>query len=130
MSGEWVADCCDQYGFLVAMASIFAFMVAFGIGANDVANAFATSVGAKSLTLKQAICIAAVCEFLGALVLGANVAKTIRKGIVDGSFAIFKGPLKDNKGNTVIAGGTTYTQTEPVLEGMNYLVEGVLGATS
>jgi simple sugar transport system substrate-binding protein len=53
-----------------------------------------------------------------------------RKGIVDGSFAIFKGPLKDNKGNTVIAAGTTYTQTEPVLEGMNYLVEGVLGATS
>ena len=38
--------------------------------------------------------------------------------------------FKDNKGNTIIAGGTTYTQTEPVLEGMNYLVEGVLGATS
>ena len=81
--GEWILPCCEQYGFLVAMASIFAFVVAFGIGANDVANAFATSVGAKSLTLKQAICIAAVCEFLGALLLGANVAETIRKGIVD-----------------------------------------------
>jgi len=53
-----------------------------------------------------------------------------RKGIVDGSFAIFKGPIKDNKGNTVIADGTTYIQTEPKLEGMNYPVEGVLGATS
>ena len=54
----------------------------------------------------------------------------MRKGFVDGSFAIFKGPIKDNKGNTVIADGTTYVQTEPKLEGVNYLVEGVLGATS
>ena len=54
----------------------------------------------------------------------------VKSGILNGSFAIYKGPLKDNKGNTVIAGGTAYTQTEPVLEGMNYLVEGVLGATS
>ena len=57
-------------------------------------------------------------------------ADAIKKGILDGSFAIYKGPLKDNKGNTVIAAGTTYTQTEPVLEGMNYLVEGVIGSTS
>jgi len=54
----------------------------------------------------------------------------VKTGILNGSFAIYKGPLKDNKGNTVIAGGTAYTQTEPVLEGMNYLVEGVIGATS
>jgi basic membrane protein A len=54
----------------------------------------------------------------------------VKSGILSGSFSIYKGPLKDNKGNTVIAGGTAYTQTEPVLEGMNYLVEGVLGATS
>jgi simple sugar transport system substrate-binding protein len=57
-------------------------------------------------------------------------ADATKAEIIGGSFAIFKGPLKDNKGNTVIAAGTSYTQTEPVLEGMNYLVEGVLGATS
>jgi simple sugar transport system substrate-binding protein len=57
-------------------------------------------------------------------------ADEVKTAILNGSFSIFKGPLKDNKGNTVIAGGTTYTQTEPVLEGMNYLVEGVVGATS
>jgi len=57
-------------------------------------------------------------------------ADATKAEIIGGTFAIFKGPLKDNKGNTVIAAGTTYTQTEPVLEGMNYLVEGVLGATS
>jgi len=57
-------------------------------------------------------------------------ADATKAEIIGGTFAIFKGPLKDNKGNTVIAAGTSYTQTEPVLEGMNYLVEGVLGATS
>jgi basic membrane protein A and related proteins len=45
-------------------------------------------------------------------------------------YAIFKGPLKDNKGNTVIAAGTAHAQTDPVLESMNYLVEGVIGSTS
>ncbi len=57
-------------------------------------------------------------------------ADAVKGEIVAGTFSIFKGPLKDNKGNTVIAAGTSYTQTEPVLEGMNYLVEGVIGSTS
>lgn len=57
-------------------------------------------------------------------------ADATKSGILNGGFAIYKGPLKDNKGNTVIAAGTSYVQTEPVLEGMNYLVEGVVGATS
>jgi basic membrane protein A len=43
---------------------------------------------------------------------------------------IFKGPLKDNKGNTVIASGVDRGQTDAELEKMNYLVEGVIGATS
>ena len=50
--------------------------------------------------------------------------------MLNGNFAIFKGPLKDNKGNTVVAAGTAHVQTAPVLEGMNYLIEGVIGATS
>jgi len=60
-----------------------AFFAAFGIGANDVANAFATSVGSKALTVKQACAIAVVMEFIGATFLGGEVVKTIRKGIAD-----------------------------------------------
>ena len=47
--------------------------------------------------------------------------------MMKGDFVIFKGPLKDNTGKTVIAGGTAQKQTDPVLEQMNYLVEGVIG---
>ena len=45
--------CCDQYRWMTIAAGIFGFLMAFGIGANDVANAFATSVSAKSISLKQ-----------------------------------------------------------------------------
>ena len=76
--------CCDQYKWMTIAAGIFGFLMAFGIGANDVANAFATSVSAKSISLKQAVLIAAVCEFLGAMLLGASVTSTIRKNMIDG----------------------------------------------
>ena len=45
-------------------------------------------------------------------------------------YVIFKGPLKDNKGNDLIAAGKNYGQTDLWLEKMNWLAEGVIGATS
>jgi basic membrane protein A and related proteins len=61
---------------------------------------------------------------------GKDKADAAKAAILGGSLAIFKGPLKDNKGGTVIPAGTSYVATEPKLESMNYLVEGVIGATS
>lgn len=71
----------DDYLWIVVCGAMVAFVMAFGIGANDVANAFATSVGAKTLTMRQAILIAAVMEFAGAMLLGANVVGTIAGSI-------------------------------------------------
>jgi len=75
-----------QYGtIMVVMACIFGFFMAWGVGANDVANAMGTSVGSRALTLKQAILIAILFEFAGAYLAGGAVTETIRKGIIEPS---------------------------------------------
>jgi PiT family inorganic phosphate transporter len=73
-----------EYGtILLILACLFGFFMAWGIGANDVANAMGTSVGSRALTIKQAILIAIVFEFLGAYLAGGSVTQTIRSGILE-----------------------------------------------
>lgn len=82
-------DIISTYGFLlIAMAAVVGFFMAWGIGANDVANAMGTSVGSKALTIRQAIIIAMIFEFAGAYLAGGEVTSTIRKGIIDTAYFV------------------------------------------
>lgn len=67
----------------IILACLFGFFMAWGVGANDVANAMGTSVGSRAITIKQAIMIAVIFEFLGAWLAGGEVTDTVRKGIID-----------------------------------------------
>jgi len=79
-----MSEVISQYGFLLlGMACLFAFFMAWGVGANDVANAMGTSVGARAITIKQAIIIAMIFEFAGAWLAGGEVTSTIRSSIID-----------------------------------------------
>jgi PiT family inorganic phosphate transporter len=79
-----MSEIISQYGMIfLVMACLFGFFMAWGVGANDVANAMGTSVGAKAITIKQAILIAIVFEFAGAYLAGGDVTSTIRSGIID-----------------------------------------------
>ncbi|MGL4473945.1 MAG: inorganic phosphate transporter [Shewanella sp.] len=71
---------------LIGLAALFGFLMAWGIGANDVANAMGTSVGSNAITIKQAIIIAMIFEFAGAYLAGGEVTSTIRNGIIDSSY--------------------------------------------
>ncbi|PJC85544.1 phosphate permease [Vibrio sp. HA2012] len=82
-------DILANYGTIIIFAAaIFGFLMAIGIGANDVANAMGTSVGSKALTVKQAIVIAMIFEFAGAYLAGGEVTDTIRKGVIETSLFI------------------------------------------
>lgn len=72
----------EHYFILFLIAALFGIFMAFNIGGNDVANSFGTSVGAKTITIKQALVIAAIFELSGAVLAGGSVTKTIKSSIV------------------------------------------------
>lgn len=71
-----------QFDYILAIGIIFAFLDAFNIGANDVASSFSSSVSSRSLKYWQAMILAAICEFLGAVLVGNRVSDTVRKKIL------------------------------------------------
>ena len=80
----WGLDYTNRsHVLLFLLATAFGLFMAFNIGGNDVANSFGTSVGAGTLTIRQALAVAAVFEVSGAVIAGGAVTDTIRKGIVD-----------------------------------------------
>ena len=80
---DLTVDVEQSYFWIVVVGGLFGFFAAMGIGANDVANAFATSVGSGALKVRDAVIIALFCEAGGAILLGSHVTDTIRKGIAD-----------------------------------------------
>ncbi|MFW0169245.1 inorganic phosphate transporter [Rothia sp. P4278] len=81
----WSVSYVDQpsQAMILGVAVLLGLFMAFNIGGNDVANSFGTSVGAGTLTIKQALLIAAVFEVSGAVIAGGSVTGTVRSGIVD-----------------------------------------------
>jgi sodium-dependent phosphate transporter len=86
-----------EYLWMVVVGCFFGFIYAFGIGANDVANSFASTVASGSLTLKQAVIVAGIFEFSGSIGLGASVTSTIRG-------KIFSPALYNNEPEVVMLG--------------------------
>ena len=68
---------------VVIVTIVVGFYMAWNIGANDVANSMACSVGSKSLTIFWAVVLAGLCNFLGAVLVGSHVSDTVRSGIID-----------------------------------------------
>ncbi|CAA0124842.1 Low-affinity inorganic phosphate transporter 1 [Mycolicibacterium vanbaalenii] len=80
----WAFDYVDGASkVLLVLATVLGMFMAFNIGGNDVANSFGTSVGAGTLTMKQALLVAAIFEVSGAVIAGGAVTDTVRSGIVD-----------------------------------------------
>jgi len=67
---------------ILIIGFVFGFYMAWNIGANDVANSMASAVGAKAITIRQAVFIAGILNIVGATFIGSHVTNTIRKGII------------------------------------------------
>ena len=93
--------------FIILVTGVIGLYMAWNIGANDVANSMADAVGSKALSIKQAVILAGICEFAGAVLVGAHVTKTVRKGIVDPTFLASLPGLRDGEAAALLVLGMT-----------------------
>ena len=87
----------EAYTYVFAIGTCFALLEAYNNGANDVANAWATSVSSRSVTYRQAMILCVIFEMTGALAVGARTASTIKNGIIPPT------AFKDNAGVQLLA---------------------------
>jgi PiT family inorganic phosphate transporter len=92
----------------LVLASCFGFLMAWGVGANDLANIMSTTMGSKAITIRQAILIAIIFEFAGAFIGGVQVSDTVRNGIIDVSGLLNQPEILIYGMLAVLLAGTTW----------------------
>lgn len=95
----------DMSLFIIALTAVIGLYMAWNIGANDVANSMADAVGSKALSIKQAVILAGICEFAGAVLVGSHVTETVRKGIVDPALIANLPGLREGEAAAIIVIG-------------------------
>ncbi len=90
---------------ILILGIVAGFLMAFSLGANDVANSMAAAVGSKAITLRQAVIIASLLNFIGAVFLGAHVAGTISKGIINSDMVLDQNMLMVGMFSALLSSG-------------------------
>lgn len=98
----------DHSAIFVALACIIGFLMTWGVGANDLANIMSTTMGSKAVTVRQAMLIAIIFEFAGAVLGGTDVTNTIRAGIINVSALDHSPELFIHGMLAVLLAGTTW----------------------
>ena len=93
--------------YILAVTALLGLYMAWNIGANDVANSMADAVGSKAISIKQAVVLAGICEFAGAVLVGSHVTNTIRKGIVSPKVIAALPGLMEGEAATILVLGMT-----------------------
>ncbi len=103
--GSAVGLSMDISTVIIGLTALIGLYMAWNIGANDVANSMADAVGSKALSIKQAVILAGICEFAGAVLVGSHVTETVRKGIVDPSLLANMPGLREGEAAAIIVIG-------------------------
>ncbi|KAJ2369085.1 hypothetical protein H4S01_001213 [Coemansia sp. RSA 2610] len=121
-----------EYTWIFALGIVGSICDAYGLGANDVSNSFASSISSGSLTMMQACIIASFTEFLGAFLLGSETTETIKSGILDAELFVMQPELLMLAMLCALIGSATWvifaSKTGLAVSSTHALVAGISGA--